>query len=264
MHSLTSLDIDGEHLCSFLHCHAPDKDNLESKLNRIVVSFRTSFWTEEKRWLVICNIFATRGEAEIFTSPICISYYKHIADREQIKTISNFKREDQHSTVLKTVNELTINMSVILLDDRVSIHLHHSGTLLSDDHMWLNSNCSITEKLVLYLDCRPFRHIQRFVPVRFFSSIVDLSQVTQLSLDFSDLLSFDRIHNVSGNHRLCHDINEELFKSGKSTLRVGLVGWEIKYQQWSQTHEIVSLTMRFFISLSLATFLHSWSQIGRT
>jgi hypothetical protein len=89
--------------------------------NEMILPFRAPFWTEEKRWLVICNVFPTRGEAEMYTLPICISHYTQVPD-QKMKTISNFEREDQHSTVLETVNELSVDLCLIVVDDRVSTH----------------------------------------------------------------------------------------------------------------------------------------------
>ena len=114
---------------SFL-CRSTEK-MLKSILNEMIVPFSTSFWTEEKRWLVICNYFSTTGEPEIYTSPICISNYSHVFDSKTM-TISNFEREDQHSTVLESVNELRVNLCRIHADDRVS-KLNHSTKLLSHD-----------------------------------------------------------------------------------------------------------------------------------
>jgi hypothetical protein len=121
-------------------CCSPEENNPEVVLNEMIAPFRTPFWTEEKRWLVICNIFPTRREAEAYTSPICVSQYSHIADSKTMTTISNFKRENQHSTMLETVNELSVHLGVILADDLGS-KLHHFSTLLSHDQMCLSSVC---------------------------------------------------------------------------------------------------------------------------
>ena len=108
-----------------------EKETAESILNELIAPFCTSFWTKEKRWLVICNFFSTVGEAEIYTSPICTSSYTHVPGPKTM-TISNFEREDQHPTVLEAVDELRVNLSRISVDDRVG-KFHHSTTLLSGD-----------------------------------------------------------------------------------------------------------------------------------
>ena len=90
-----------------------------SVLNEMIAPFRTLFWTEEKGWLVICNVFPTRREAEIYTSPICISLYTHMFDPQTMMT-SNFEREDQHSALLESVNELHLDLRETSTDHRVS------------------------------------------------------------------------------------------------------------------------------------------------
>jgi hypothetical protein len=87
-------------------------------MDEMMAPYRTPFWTEAKRWLVICNFFPTTGSVEMYTSPICISSYNHLFDPRTM-TISNFERGDQHSTVLETVNELIVDLAHILVNDRV-------------------------------------------------------------------------------------------------------------------------------------------------
>ena len=89
----------------------------KSAPNEMIAPFCTPFWMKEKRWLVICNFFLATGEAEIYASPICISHYTHVLDPE---TMCNLAGEDQHATLLEAVNELRVDLSTILIDDRVS------------------------------------------------------------------------------------------------------------------------------------------------
>jgi hypothetical protein len=119
----------------------------------MIVPFRTPFWTKEKQWLVICNVLSTRSQVEMYTSPICTLFLPRLFD-PNVKTISNFERENQDSPVLETVYELSVKLKEMLADDGVS-HLHHCCTRLSVDRMCLNSRCSIAVELVSYLDCEP-------------------------------------------------------------------------------------------------------------
>jgi hypothetical protein len=65
-----------------------EKETAESALDEMIAPFRTPFWTEEKRWLIICNFFPTRERLEMHTSPMFTSFYNHISD-PQTMTISN-------------------------------------------------------------------------------------------------------------------------------------------------------------------------------
>ena len=100
-------------------CYRSKEEMEKSAPNEMIAPFCTPFWTEEKQWWVICNIFPATEEAEIYTPPICISHYTHVLDPETM-TMCNFVREDQQATVLELVNELGMNLSTILVDDRVS------------------------------------------------------------------------------------------------------------------------------------------------
>ena len=91
----------------------------KSALTKLIAPFCTPFWTEEKRWRVICNVFPVREKIEMYTSPICKSSYTHISDPKTM-TISNFERKDQHSTVLESVNELRVDLSTILVNGLAS------------------------------------------------------------------------------------------------------------------------------------------------
>jgi hypothetical protein len=73
-----------------------EKETAESLLNETIFPFRMPFWTEEKRWLVICDFFPTEEKLEMYTSPICTSCSVHLPD-PTMHTICNFEREkDQH------------------------------------------------------------------------------------------------------------------------------------------------------------------------
>ena len=94
-----------------------NEETVECVLNELMTPFRTPFWTEEKRWLVVCNVFPTRDIVDVYTSPICISSYAYLSDLT-MKTITNLEREDQHLTTVESVNELRIYLSQILANDR--------------------------------------------------------------------------------------------------------------------------------------------------
>jgi hypothetical protein len=121
LHALNTL----EFYTRFSRCLSTN-ESAGSVLNEMIVPFRTPFWTEEKRWSVICHVFPTRETIEIYTSPICTSHYTHVS-HQNMKTISNFERHDQHSTMLDKVNHLSVDLCAILADDRVS-PIHHCNT----------------------------------------------------------------------------------------------------------------------------------------
>ena len=80
--------------------------------------FATPFWTVEKRWLVICNIFPSSEVVEMYISPICSAHWYHVPG-PNTKTISNFERDDQSATVLESVIELRVDPYRIRVDEQV-------------------------------------------------------------------------------------------------------------------------------------------------
>ena len=98
------------------------RDNAESVLNEMIAPFRTSFWRDEKRWRVTCELVSTENRITItiYTSPMCSSQYTDLSE-QKTKTISNFDSNDQHSTVrLEAVTELRVQLYEILIENQVS------------------------------------------------------------------------------------------------------------------------------------------------
>ena len=88
-----------------------DEETTESMLNRVIIPFRTPFWTKEKQWLVTCNWLPKSETAEIYTLPICTSHYLHYSDPNMM-SICNFSRQDQHPIILDRVSRVDFWMTV--------------------------------------------------------------------------------------------------------------------------------------------------------
>ena len=82
---------------------------LESDPNYYMKSFRTPFWTGEKRWAVICNFVPTTRVGQIYTSPICTSTYTYFP-AETTTNLSNFGIDVWHPTVYEAVNQLSLRL----------------------------------------------------------------------------------------------------------------------------------------------------------
>ena len=56
--------------------HREPKEHTDTcVLDGLIAPFRTPFWTEAKRWQVICNLFLNGHTLEMYISPICMSSY---------------------------------------------------------------------------------------------------------------------------------------------------------------------------------------------
>ena len=116
--------------------------NVESVLNEMIAPFRTSFWRDEKRWRVTCELVSTENRITItiYTSPMCSSQYTDLSELKT-KAISNFDSNDQHSTVrLEAVTELRVQLYEILIENQVSRVKHSIKRVL-----W----CVTSQKFVL-------------------------------------------------------------------------------------------------------------------
>ena len=90
---------------------------LESDPNYYMNSFRTPFWTKEKRWTVVCNFVPITRVGQIYTSPICTSAYTYFA-AETTTNLSNFGIDVWQPTVYEAVNQLSL---------RLDTHVGHAG-----------------------------------------------------------------------------------------------------------------------------------------
>lgn len=119
-----------EFYARFSRVHSKEK-SIESMLNTIIAPYCTPFWTEEKRWQVICNFWPTIQEAEIYTSPICKPYYSHRSN-PKMRTMCNFEKDNQPSSVLKSVNEVHVDIYRMFTGYSVS-EKNHCPKLVSDE-----------------------------------------------------------------------------------------------------------------------------------
>jgi hypothetical protein len=71
-----------------------DGESGETALNRMITSFRTPFWTHEKRWWVVCTWHLTGEVAEIYTSSLS-TLTGAVCQAQEPITRSNFDRQCQ-------------------------------------------------------------------------------------------------------------------------------------------------------------------------
>jgi hypothetical protein len=76
-------------------------------LSQVIASFRTPFWTEEKRWLVICTWHPDDPSIEIYTSLVCTPNYLPSWHPNTI-TVTNFAKQDDYYTKYEDVLRLQI------------------------------------------------------------------------------------------------------------------------------------------------------------
>ena len=98
-----------------------NRESSETLLNQVIASFRTPFWREEKRWLVICTWHPDDPSIEIYTSLVCTPNYLPSWHPNTI-TVTNFDTQDQSYTSYEDVLRLQI----------VSCRPNHSDNTVSN------------------------------------------------------------------------------------------------------------------------------------
>ena len=81
---------------------------LETVLNQEIASFRTPFWIEEKRWLVICTWHSSSRSIEIYTPLVSSPDYlpfQHL----RAMTTTNFAGQDQYYTECLSIQHRQID-----------------------------------------------------------------------------------------------------------------------------------------------------------
>ena len=137
----------------------------ETLLNRVMVPFRSPFWTEEKRWLVIGTWHPVDQRIEIYTPLVCTPDYLPSC-RPKTITMTNFDTQGQYYTKYEDVLRLQL----------VSCGLDHS----------INSPVypNVSELSVA---------MDRFNSLGSVPAGLDLSNVTKLSLSLSSILPEDEM-----------------------------------------------------------------------
>ena len=93
----------------------------ETLLDQEIAPFRTPFWTEEKQGLVTCNCncIPIGRFVEIYTPPIG-TFFPGLSSDPSMMQISNYERENQHSTILEGINGSHWKLYKILVNDQMS------------------------------------------------------------------------------------------------------------------------------------------------
>ena len=84
-----------------------DQETVEALLNRVVAPFRTPFWTEEKRWLVIGTWHSNNEYIEIYTPLVSTPNYLPSWHPGTL-TVTNFSRQGKYYTRYEDVLRLQL------------------------------------------------------------------------------------------------------------------------------------------------------------
>ena len=142
-----------------------EDEGAEGLLNEMIAPFRSPFWTEEKRWLVIGTWHPVDQIVEIYTALVCTPDYRP-SWRPNTITMTNFDTQGRYYTKYEDVLHLQV----------VSCGLDHS----------INSPVypNVSELSVA---------MDRFNSLGSVPAGLDLSNVTKLSLSLSSILPEDEM-----------------------------------------------------------------------
>ncbi|CAF0933359.1 unnamed protein product [Adineta steineri] len=80
-----------------------------SDIESLIRPFQTSFWLENKRWLVNCDYIINPTEVILYSIPICKSYFQYHDQSNKI-TCSNITHTHLDDTMMNNVTELRLNL----------------------------------------------------------------------------------------------------------------------------------------------------------
>ncbi|CAF0879864.1 unnamed protein product [Adineta steineri] len=80
-----------------------------SDIESLIRPFQTSFWLENKRWLVNCDYIINPTEVILYSIPICKSYFQYHDQSNKI-TCSNITHTHLDETMMNNVTELRLNL----------------------------------------------------------------------------------------------------------------------------------------------------------
>ena len=124
-----------------------DRETSETLLNRVIASFRTPFWTEEKRWLVLCTWHPDDPSIEMCTSLVSTSNYLPSWYPNTL-TVTNFARQSQYYTKHEDVLRLQLTFcGTHHFEDTVSSVNDFFLSLPSDEYLLSLPNQSIVNHL---------------------------------------------------------------------------------------------------------------------
>ncbi|CAF0963154.1 unnamed protein product [Rotaria sordida] len=148
-----------------------------SDIEALIQPFQTAFWLENKQWLVNCDYIINPTEVMLYSIPICKSYFQYHNQSNKI-SCSNFTNMNNKNNemMMDNVSQLRLNLVKTIYHENFL-----RKTELSPYPLFRN----VTE-LTLDLDYKCPSYLSQ--PL---SSLINLSHITQLSLNLNYDLAFD-------------------------------------------------------------------------
>lgn len=177
-------------------------------LESAVVSFRTSFWLEEKHWYAVCYYFRQMDNYSIYSLPISKSNINFYSNKEKI-LYSTRPNWTVNSLMVNKVRDMTINLTKLMnLDNKVIDSLTYpyfrklnklnlsveTWTLGSTDYLSVFINLFSIVELSLTFDCRT-EHI--------FDSIDDIKYLFRQTSHLRCLTFYNYNYRIDHTRMIC-------------------------------------------------------------
>ncbi|CAF0798936.1 unnamed protein product [Rotaria sp. Silwood1] len=147
-----------------------------SDIESFIRPFETAFWLENKQWIVNCDYIINPTEVMLYSIPICKSYFQYHNQSNKISCSNFTKTNNNNETMMDNVSQLRLNLVKTIYQENFL-----RKTELPPYPLFRN----VTE-LTLDLDYKCPSCLSQ--PL---SSLINLSYITQLSLNLNYDLAFD-------------------------------------------------------------------------
>ena len=88
-----------------------------SDMQFLIRPFQTSFWVENKQWIVNCDYNPNPVEMMLYSIPICKPFF-HYYDRSKVISCANVKRFQLDQTITKQISQLKVNLARIISEEK--------------------------------------------------------------------------------------------------------------------------------------------------
>ena len=150
---------------------------------RIMKSFRSPFWVEDKKWFVQCQWDPENSsDYELYSIPLCKSPFQinFSCNREMISTgDQTFQTTNIDQITLRLGNYFTESMKIPSFPNVTKLHLYFDGQIASNSTNLLSKIINLSQLTEIQLECF---YLDRNNEDFFYDILTQLAQSSQLSM----------------------------------------------------------------------------------
>jgi hypothetical protein len=170
-----------------------------SDIHSLIRPFQTSFWLENKQWIVNCDYIINPMEVMLYSIPICKTFFQYHDQLNKI-SCSNFTKFNIDQTMMDNISQLRLNLVKTIYDSDTTPLFRNVTELILD----LDEHCPISLSLPLS-NLINLSHIKQIVLNLNYDLVSDINTTTNLINIFKQTLN---IHTLEiTNNLFSHNSN---------------------------------------------------------